>query len=215
MNLIFVVLLIIHILCGSISLLSALGAMLCKKGFHWHRVCGRFFIGAMTGVFITAVPLSIIKHNLFLFLIAFFSYYLAFTGWRFAKNRTGVANNMDWFVSLLMLAIGMMMISLGIHHFDQQNYQKIVLIVFGAIGTLISISGIKIYLTKKATGIERIIKHFTGMLGATIAATTAFAVTNIHTGPALAVWLGPTIAITPIIIWWKYKARTMDGLKTL
>jgi hypothetical protein len=50
----------------------------------------------MVGIFLTAIPMSIINSNTFLFLIAIFSFYLAFAGMRFAKNRKGIATTIDW-----------------------------------------------------------------------------------------------------------------------
>lgn len=200
---IFILLLIFHVTFGFTALTAAFGALLCKKGFHYHRICGRFFITAMTGIVITAVPMSIIVHSFFLYLIAIFSYYLAFSGWRFATNRSGIASKLDWLASFIMLATGLIMISFGLNHFDAGNYQKIVIMIFGFIGTISAIGDLKTFIQKKATGLYRISKHLTAMLGATIAASTAFVVTNIHVEPRLLVWLGPTIVITPLIIWWK------------
>lgn len=83
---IFIFLLSIHVTCGFTSLFSAFGAILSSKGQSKHRFFGKFFFYGMTGIFITAIPIALIKNNLFLFLIAVFSYYLAFTGWRYAKT---------------------------------------------------------------------------------------------------------------------------------
>ncbi len=81
LNLDFIVIFLlgIHIACGFTSLFSAFGALLSSKGQSRHRQFGRLFFYAMTCVFVTAIPLSIIKNNLFLFLVAIFSYYLAFS----------------------------------------------------------------------------------------------------------------------------------------
>lgn len=209
LNNIFMYLLVIHIMCGFTALFSAFGAILCAKGQHRHRICGRFFISAMTGVFITAVPLSLIKHNQFLFLIALFSYYLALSGWRYAKNRTGVATKFDWSISVLMLVIALVMLGIGLPALNTGGYQAIIMVVFGVIGGISALSDIKVYRAHAGVGKERIAKHLGAMLGATIATLTAFTVTNFHFHPQILLWLGPTILITPLIIWWKYKvART-------
>ena len=47
-------------------------------------------------IFITAIPMAILSSNLFLFLVAICSFYLAYAGMRFARNRTGMANIFDW-----------------------------------------------------------------------------------------------------------------------
>src|SRR5437868_6301786 len=100
--------------------------MLATKGQHRHRLCGRFFFYGMTGIFITAIPLSIIKSNLFLFLIAIFSYYLAFSGWRYAKNRSGLASRLDWSVCIVMLITSLIMLSIAVAHFTGSNFKTIV-----------------------------------------------------------------------------------------
>ena len=49
---------------------------------------------------------QIITSNIFLFLIAIFSFYLAFAGMRFARNRKGVATILDWIAICLMIFSG-------------------------------------------------------------------------------------------------------------
>ena len=198
-------LLTIHIFCGFISLFSAFGAMFSSKGQVKHRKFGRIFFYSMTGIFITAIPISIIKNNLFLFLIALFSYYLAFSGWRYAKNRNGIPGKVDVIVSGTMLGISIIMVSIGAYTFNTDNFRTITLLVFGFIGCGFSYSDLKSHRNHTATGIQRISNHLSAMLGATIATLTAFSVTNIHIHPQIILWLGPTILLTPFIIWWKHK----------
>jgi hypothetical protein len=200
-------LLSIHIASGFISLFSAFGAMLSPKGQWRHRQFGQFFFYGMTGVFITAIPLAWIKNNLFLFLIALFSYYLAFSGWRFAKNKSGIPIKLDLIISWMMLIASFIMIGLGLYRVDSQN-ERIVLLVFGMIGGLFSYSDLKTHRHHTAVGKQRIAKHLGAMLGATIAALTAFSVTNIHIKPQIILWLAPTVLLTPVIIWWKNKVLT-------
>lgn len=198
-------LLSIHIACGFISLFSAFGAILSSKGQLRHRQFGKFFFYGMTGVFITAIPLALIKNNLFLFLIALFSYYLAFSGWRYAKNRGGIPTKLDLIISWMMLIGSFTMMGLGIYRFNSQNTETIVLLVFGMIGCVLSYLDLKTYQNHSAIGKQRIANHLGAMLGATIAALTAFSVTNIHLKPQIILWLGPTVLLTPVIIWWKNK----------
>ncbi|MGY8891820.1 MAG: hypothetical protein ACKVKL_15295, partial [Pseudomonadales bacterium] len=85
------ILLTIHIFAGTIALLCAVLAVVSKKGKKLHVLSGRTYFGCMSAIFLTAIPMSIITSNIFLFLIAFFSFYLAFSGIRFARNRKGIA----------------------------------------------------------------------------------------------------------------------------
>ena len=66
-------LLIIHILCGFTALVTGGIASFTKKGGKAHRLSGKWYFGAMTGVFITAIAVSILKSLAFLFMVGFFS----------------------------------------------------------------------------------------------------------------------------------------------
>jgi hypothetical protein len=202
-EIIFITLLALHILCGSVSLICAGGALSATKGETWHRRFGRFFFYGMTGIFITALPMAMIKLNLFLFVIAFFSYYLAFTGWRFAKNESGKPAMVDWLVSTLMLIIGMTMLVIAWYLHKSNATHAATLTVFGMIGVLLSRGNLKLYLRGGTQGNERLVQHFTSMIGATIAAVTAFLVTTVHLQPAIILWLGPTVLLVPVIVWWR------------
>ena len=104
-------LLFIHIIAGTVSLLAAVLAVVSAKGKKVHIWAGRTYFWGMFLIFITAIPMSIISSNIFLFLIAIFSFYLAFAGMRFARNRKGVATILDWIAICLMIFSGIPNIS--------------------------------------------------------------------------------------------------------
>jgi uncharacterized membrane protein len=98
------ILLTIHILAGTIALLCAALAVSLEKGKRLHVLLGRAYFWSMAAIFLTAIPMSIISSNIFLFLIAIFSFYLAFAGMRFARNRKGIATTSDWIAVSLMIS---------------------------------------------------------------------------------------------------------------
>ena len=97
------ILLPIHISAGAIALLCAALAVSSEKGKKIHVLSGRTYFWCMIAIFLTAIPMSIINNNIFLFLIAIFSFYLAFAGMRFARNRKGIATTLDWIAVSLMI----------------------------------------------------------------------------------------------------------------
>ena len=68
------ILLSIHILAGSVALVSAASALLTEKGKKFHVLIGKAYFWSMVIIFLTAIPMSIITGNVFLFLIAIFSF---------------------------------------------------------------------------------------------------------------------------------------------
>ena len=106
-------LLFIHILAGSIALLAAVVPVVTKKGGTNHVRAGRIYALAMTVVFVTALPLAVLGADTFLLIIAIFSFYLVFAGWRFARNKGGQPSWVDWTAVSVMGLTGLSMWAYG------------------------------------------------------------------------------------------------------
>ena len=199
------ILLPIHILAGTIAFLCAALALTSEKGKKLHVLSGRTYFWCMVAIFLTAIPMSIITSNIFLFLIAIFSFYLAFAGMRFARNRKGVATTLDWTAVGLMILSGLGMWILSAIYFSNNNSQYIVLLVFGFLAIALGYADFRSYKNKTATGKKRLSRHLTNMMGGTIAVITAVLVVNVDLEPAWVWWVLPTLLITPVIFWWNVK----------
>ena len=199
------ILLIIHILAGTIALLSAIVAILSEKGKKLHVLSGRTYFWAMLGIFLTAIPMSIITSNIFLFLIAFFSFYFAFSGIRFARNRKGIATTSDWIAVGLMILSGVGMWILAAILFMNNEYMYIPLLVFGFAAIVLGYGDFKSHKNKTAIGKERIGRHLVSMISGTIAVITAVLVVNVKIEPVWIWWVLPTVLIVPVIIWHRIK----------
>ncbi|MBT4911663.1 MAG: hypothetical protein HON61_09675 [Alphaproteobacteria bacterium] len=198
----------IHIIAGTIALFCAAMSVLSEKGKKVHVLSGRTYFWGMATIFLTAIPMSIISSNIFLFLIAIFSFYLAFAGMRFARNRKGVATILDWIAVYLMIFSGIGMWILAAIYFLNSNTQYIVLLVFGLLSITLGYADFRSYKNNSATGKERISRHLTNMMGGTIAVITAVLVVNPPFEPEWVWWVLPTVVITPIISYWNKKTLT-------
>ena len=199
------ILLPIHILAGIIALSCTVISVSSEKGKKIHILSGRTYFWCMVVIFLTAIPMSIISSNVFLFLIAIFSFYLAFAGMRFARNRKGVATILDWIAVCLMIFSGLGMWILAVIFFLNSNTQYIVLLVFGFLAIALGYADFRTYKNNSATGKERISRHLTNMMGGTIAVITAVLVVNPPFEPEWVWWVLPTVLITPVIFWWNFK----------
>ena len=199
------ILLPIHILSGAIALLCAALAVSSEKGKRLHVLSGRAYFWCMVAIFLIAIPMSIMNSNIFLFLIAVFSFYLAFAGMRFARNRKGIATTLDWIAVSLMILSGLGMWILAAIYFANNNSQYIPLLVFGFLALFLGYGDYISHKNKTTTGKKRIAKHLTNMLGGTIAVITAVLVVNPPFDPEWVWWVLPTVLITPVIFWWNKK----------
>ena len=199
------ILLPIHILAGAFALLCAGLAILSEKGKQLHVISGRTYFWCMAAIFLTAILMSIINNNIFLFLIAVFSFYLAFAGMRFARNKKGLATRIDWIAVSLIILSGLGMWILAAIYFVNDNSQYITLMVFGILANTLGYIDFKSHRNKTATGKERIARHLTNMMGGTIAVITAVLVVNVNIEPVWVWWVLPTLLMTPVIFWWNRK----------
>lgn len=211
--------LLIHIIAGFISLGTAFVAVLSKSFNMTHKahvISGKVYFAGMTTVFVTAVIMAFIKPNVFLLLIAIFSYYLTLTGWRFAKNRKGVPTSADYAISGIMALASIGMIGLGTWWWLIQGISMgITILVFGIIGAGFCLGDLRRFRDGGVKGKERIVNHLNTMMGASIATLTAFVVTNFTMEPQFVLWLAPTVLITPIIAWWTRSLRAGKKVKGL
>jgi hypothetical protein len=161
----------------------------------------------MIVVFITAVPLAIIKANIFLLVIAFFSVYLALSGWRYARYRQGRPSTLDRLCVGVMVVTSLAMLLLGILMLLSGERIGLVLIVFGGIGAAFVYADLRTLGAGRIDSKQRIAEHLTRMLAGTIATITAFLVTNVTFEPVFLLWLAPTVMITPLIVWWNRRIQ--------
>ena len=163
----------LHILSGGVRLFVAPGAMLTRKGGLWHRRWGKAYFWSMVVVVLTAVLLSLARFNLFLLLIAVFSFYLAFSGYRalYRKTPQQRASVADWGAAVLMLASGASFIGYGLYLLMVIQIASfgIVAIVFGGIGLATAASDIRSFLRPPADKRAWWFSHMSGMLAAYIA----------------------------------------------
>ena len=210
MSIIALVLLVIHVAAGSVALLTALAALVTSKGGTMHVRAGRVYAIGMTLIFLTAVPLAILGADVFLLLIAFFSMYLVFAGWRFARNRSRRPQPVDWIAVAIMGITGLGMWSYAVVLGMSGDGQWVTMLAFGAIAVALSVADGLFFnagrnAQRRPAGYRRIQRHLTNMMAGTIATVTAVMVVNVSMNPVWLPWLLPTIVITPLIVWWNMR----------
>ena len=210
-------LLLIHVLAGIIALLAAMSAVSFRKGAPKHNLAGRVYFWAMMTVAATAIPVSIIRPNLMLFFVALFSSYLAYAGWRLGRKARYLLSRPP-FLEWGMLLVGLAMISAGVVQVVTGASLGWVLVAFGAIGLQFAIQDLRGW-GKPMDFATRISNHLSRMLGGTIAAITAVLVQQVvpRLDPAspfkVAVWLAPTLIITPLIVIWARKVKSTKKVR--
>jgi uncharacterized membrane protein len=199
----------IHIFFGSIALFVAPSAMLTRKGGLWHRRWGKIYFWSMASVAVTAIVMSFVRSGLFFLLLALFSLFLAFSGYRILYRKTPQQHpaTIDW-AGVAIVLLGSL--SLGIYGAYLMVTSSIgtVAVVFGIIGLYFGISDVRAFLRPSTDKQAWWFTHMRRMLAAYVATVTAFSVVNFRFLPTVARWLWPTaIGTVGIVLWVGYYQR--------
>ena len=201
----------VHIAAGMLALFVAPGAMVTVKGGPAHRRWGKIYFWAMATVALTAVLLAVWRPNYFLLMVAMFSFYLAFSGYRaLYHKRPGGVGALDWTAALTTLVASTGLAVLGLVQ-PSPVWQRlgVVAIVFGVIGAIVAGRHAWYFVRPSADPQAWWLDHMVGMLASYIATVTAFSVVNFTFLPPVARWLWPTLVGTPLVTIWVsyYKGR--------
>ena len=196
-------LLYLHILAGFISLGIAYVLLFIKKGNKRHKKLGMIYVYGMTTIFVTAIPLSLLgEFNPFLFVIAIFSFYLAFSGYRQGRDRNGAREQIDKALGIFITATSILFYSMAVSLYLIEDSMWITSVIFGSIALVFSINDFRrMKIVERPNFYDKTNLHLNLMLAGTIATTTAFIVTIEPFSTLWLNWITPTIVGTPIIIY--------------
>ena len=215
----------VHISAGVVALSTFLVPMVLPKGGRGHRRVGWVFVVAMMTLCATAGPLSIYRlitgtsqdqriAGAFLLYVSILSFASVWGGLRVLKFKgTGRHTHpLDLGVAGLLAVSGLVTIGLGL------LFDATVLSVFGVLGVVNGVTDIRQWLDPDKAKMHWWFQHMGGMIGASIAALTAFSVLNAPRFGlgvfSVVVWILPTVILIPVsIVWSRYYQRKF-GLRS-
>ena len=202
----FRVLLAIHIAAGMGSFLIAPIALVSAKGGKTHKRWGMVYLWCMGLVAATALPMAIWFPVLFLALVAIFSFYAAFAGYRILRlkdlPRGGSAKPIDWIAGVFTFCTSALLAWLGWFHAEKIQVIPIVGVVFGVIGMRLSGVQMLSFVRKPKEKMFWWYGHLGLFIGSYIAAWSGFSAVALSRvfGNEWYVWLWPSIVGVPAIV---------------
>ena len=181
-------LLLLHILAGSVALVIAPLAMIARKGGTWHRRWGTVFVLGMATVALSAFVLGPYFHDLFLVAIGVLSGYLVFAAWRAARAHDRVTP-VDVAAAAGVVVAGCALLLLA--YFAHSGFTA-VLATFGVVCVYLGAKDLYRQ-SRPAPRKAWMYRHLTLMLAGYIAAVSAFSAVNLHMIPLVARWIWPTV----------------------
>jgi uncharacterized membrane protein len=227
----------LHVAAGFTAFVLAPVALVTAKGGKQHKRWGMVYLWAMGVVAGTALPMALYRPVLFLALVAVFSFYSAFSGYRITKlkslARGGRAETVDWLAALFTFCASACLAGFGVFRPALVQHMGVVAIVFGCLGMRLAAAEMWHFVKKPREKMFWWYTHLGNFIGSYIAAWTAFLVTNVHPrGAAVAgstvnaslektLWLLPTLIGVPAIVLTiayykrKFAPKRIDGPATV
>lgn len=204
----------LHIVGGSLAILSGYVAVFAPKGRPTHRVAGTVFFGSMLIMTSFALVIAVTRDQPINIMAASFALYLVFTAWLTVRRAEGTIGLLEagaclW--GLLAAAYGLLIGAPRVGGFAA------VVLVFAALAGLGAAFDIKVMVQRGVRGAGRISRHLWRMCTAFFVATGSFFLGQMDEIPQM--WRGPhlyVLAFAPLVllIFWMIRVRVNAGHRT-
>ena len=172
--------LVLHIIAGTLGMLSGFAAMALRKGSRRHNIVGDVFVVSMLTLALSGTYLAVLKSQPGNILGGTFTFYLVVTGWMVARRgdlRTGL---FDWAAFLIGFAVAAVEITCGFEALMsptglKYDYPPGPYFFMGSIAMLAVIGDVRMLVRGGIAGTQRVARHLWRMCFAQfIAAASIF-----------------------------------------
>lgn len=205
----------LHIIFGSLALLTGSLVLFLKKGDQQHKRIGKVFYSSMlVSALLSCVVAVLPAHeNIFLFCIGLFTIYLLLAGYRGLSFRQKNPNlKKDKLLALGLGIVGLVLITFPILLYQQPN---IISGVFGVVCVYFGLSDLRLFRKPQLLQEQWLRIHLGKTVGAYLAALTAFFVVNNILLVPMWNWFAPGVLGTLYILYWSQKVKKKEEFKPL
>ena len=224
------IILYLHIVGGTVGIISGTMALAFRKGSRLHRLAGNIFFGSMlvmASIGAIVSPLLASPQGdprWFDSIAALITFYLVTTGWMTVRRKTGTVGRAEVaaFVFAALLATGTVLIGVTaatsasglVGGYTATGYYGL-----GGIIALAAALDLKVILNRGITGTPRIARHLWRMCVALFVAVGSFFLGQQRMMPEFvqgSLWLSvPPLAVLVIMLFWLLKLRLAKVLNQL
>lgn len=207
---------LVHIVGGSVALLTGTAAFAVRKGSRWHKRAGTAFFAAMLVMAGTGAIIAALGTERGTALIGTLTCYLVVTGWSAARRRDGRPGRLDHGALVVGLGCAAALFWLGFSGLDDPDGRVDSLpwqvhFVFGSIATIGAALDINFIARRQLSGKQRIGRHLWRMSTAMLIATSSFFQGQQDEFPeswqGLFLWDALPLLVLAAMIFWIFRVR--------
>jgi hypothetical protein len=215
-------LLLLHILAGTLGVLSGFVAVFLRKGSRRHGAAGNVFVIAMLCLSASGVYLAIMKSQPGNITGGTLTFYLVATAWTTARRRAGEPGIFDWGALLVVSALAVFNVTWGFEAAMsptglKHDYPPGPYFFLGSVALLAATGDLRMLAHKGISGSQRIARHLWRMCFALFIAASSIFLARQQLFPALMRKTGMLILLSflPLLlmIFWFIRVRFAKAYK--
>jgi hypothetical protein len=209
-------LLFIHIIAGTLGVLSGFVAVFLRKGSRRHGIMGSVFVISMLTLSSTGVILASMKSQTGNILGGSLTFYLVATAWLTARRGDAGTGVLDWAGLPFPLVIAAFEMTYGLEAALsptglKYDYPPWPFFFFGSVALLAAVGDVRMLLRHGISGTQRIARHLWRMCFALFVASASIFLARQHLFPALLRKTGVLFFLTflplMLMIFWLVRVR--------
>ncbi|MFZ0807915.1 MAG: hypothetical protein WAN03_17095 [Candidatus Sulfotelmatobacter sp.] len=214
--------LLIHIVSGTLGMLSGFVAVFLRKGSREHGIAGNVFVVTMLTLGATGAYMAALKSQPGNVLGGLLTFYLVATAWLTARRSDGKPGLVDWGALLAILAVAVAEITFGIQAASSPTGMKFDLppypyLIFGLVAALATAGDIRMLMRGGVSGTQRIARHLWRMCFALFIAAGSIFLARQHIFPDFLRRTGALVFLSflPLLlmIFWFIRVRFAHAYK--
>src|SRR5258708_9614815 len=208
--------LLFHIFCGTISVLSGFVAVSLRKGSRRHRVVGNVFFISMLGLGLSGAYMGFMKSQVTNVLGGALACYLVTTSWSTARRREMGTSILDWAALLVVLTVAATEVPFALEAAfsptgTKFGYSPGPYVMLGSVAVLATIGDIRMLVRRGVSGTQRVVRHLWRMCFAFFIASGSIFLARPHLFPMVLrkTYVISLLGIMPLIlmIFWLVRVR--------
>ncbi len=212
----------LHIIAGTLGMLSGFVAVFLLKGSRRHGIAGNVFVIAMLALSASGVYLAIMKSQPGNILGGTLTFYLVATAWLTARRRDGEPGIFDWGALLVVLAVGATQVTYGLEAAISQTglkfgYPPWPYFFMGSVALLAATGDVRMLVRRGISGTQRIARHLWRMCFALFVAASSIFLARQQIFPAFMRKTGTLffLSFLPLVlmIFWLIRVRFTNAYK--
>lgn len=179
----------LHIVAGTLGMLSGFVAVFLRKGSRRHGIAGNVFVVSMMILSLTGVYMALLKSQPGNVIGGTLTFYLVTTGWLTAKRRAGRPGIVDWAGLLIVLTLAIVEVAWGTAAAmsptgTKYDYPPGPYFFMGTVAVLASVGDIRMIARGGVAGTQRVARHLWRMCFALFIASASIFLARQHLFPA-------------------------------